>query len=102
MKQREQKMNLRDGGKNAFLNDPLAVWTGFGARDGDRAITILVQDLAIQRVAPQIATTLAVEAQRDRFLRIANRLLRIPTKPAMHSNTKPAAHSDLKPASVPI
>jgi hypothetical protein len=28
--------------------------------------------------------------------------LRIPTKPAMHSNTKPAAHSDLKPASVPI
>jgi hypothetical protein len=67
-------MNLRDGGKNAFLNDPLAVWTGFGARDGDRAITILVQDLAIQRVAPQIATTLAVEAQRDRFLRIANRL----------------------------
>jgi hypothetical protein len=24
------------------------------------------------------------------------------TKPAMHSNTKPAAHSDLKPASVPI
>jgi hypothetical protein len=28
--------------------------------------------------------------------------VRIPTKPAMHSNTKPAAHSDLKPASVPI
>jgi hypothetical protein len=28
--------------------------------------------------------------------------LRIPTKPAMHSNTKPATYSDLKPASVPI
>jgi hypothetical protein len=28
--------------------------------------------------------------------------LRIPTKPAMHSNLKPATYSDLKPASVPI
>ncbi|UEM12406.1 hypothetical protein J4G43_049825 [Bradyrhizobium barranii subsp. barranii] len=25
-------------------------------------------------------------------------LVRIPTKPAMHSNSKPAGHSDLKPA----
>ena len=28
--------------------------------------------------------------------------VRIPTKPAMHSNMKPATYSDLKPASVPI
>ena len=28
--------------------------------------------------------------------------VRIPTKPAMHSNMKPATHSDLKPAGVPI
>jgi hypothetical protein len=28
--------------------------------------------------------------------------LRIPTKPAMHSNMKPATDSDLKPAGVPI
>jgi hypothetical protein len=28
--------------------------------------------------------------------------LRIPTKPAMHSNRKPAIDSDLKPAGVPI
>jgi hypothetical protein len=28
--------------------------------------------------------------------------LRIPTKPAMHSNTKPATCSNLKPAGVPI
>jgi len=28
--------------------------------------------------------------------------LRIPTKPAMHSNLKPATYSDLKPAGVPI
>jgi hypothetical protein len=28
--------------------------------------------------------------------------MRIPTKPAMHSNLKPATYSDLKPASVPI
>jgi hypothetical protein len=29
-------------------------------------------------------------------------LVRIPTKPAMHSNRKPAIDSDLKPAGVPI
>jgi transposase len=28
--------------------------------------------------------------------------LRIPTKPAMHSNRKPATDSDLKPAGIPI
>jgi len=28
--------------------------------------------------------------------------LRIPTKPARHSNMKPATDSDLKPAGVPI
>jgi len=30
------------------------------------------------------------------------RSLRIPTKPATHSNRKPATDSDLKPAGVPI
>ena len=28
--------------------------------------------------------------------------MRIPTKPAMHSNMKPATYSDLKPATIPI
>jgi hypothetical protein len=28
--------------------------------------------------------------------------LRIPTKPATHSNRKPATDSDLKPAGIPI
>ena len=28
--------------------------------------------------------------------------VRIPTKPAMHSNLKPATYTDLKPATVPI
>jgi hypothetical protein len=28
--------------------------------------------------------------------------VRIPTKPARHSNLKPATHSDAKPAGVPI
>jgi hypothetical protein len=32
----------------------------------------------------------------------ANLNVRIPTKPAMHSNLKPATYSDLKPAGVPI
>ena len=30
------------------------------------------------------------------------RSLRIPTKPATHSNRKPATDSDLKPAGIPI
>jgi hypothetical protein len=32
---------------------------------------------------------------------IAERL-RIPTKPAMHSNMKPATYSEVKPAGIPI
>ena len=32
----------------------------------------------------------------------AVRYLRLPTKPAMHSNMKPATYSDPKPAGVPI
>jgi hypothetical protein len=31
-----------------------------------------------------------------------SRRLRIPTKPATHSNRKPATDSDLKPAGIPI
>jgi hypothetical protein len=46
--------------------------------------------------------TLFRVAQRLNQLRKKLAGVRIPTKPAMHSNTKPAAHSDLKPASVPI
>jgi hypothetical protein len=34
--------------------------------------------------------------------RDSNPRLRIPTKPAMHSNLKPATYTDLKPATVPI
>jgi hypothetical protein len=30
------------------------------------------------------------------------RPMRIPTKPAMHSNMKPATHSETKPATIPI
>jgi hypothetical protein len=35
-------------------------------------------------------------------LRVGGVRLRIPTKPATHSNRKPATDSDLKPAGVPI
>jgi hypothetical protein len=31
-----------------------------------------------------------------------HRMVRIPTKPAMHSNMKPATRSEMKPAMVPI
>jgi hypothetical protein len=44
-------------------------------------------------------------SQRQRFdTNYPNQVLRvrIPTKPAMHSNMKPATRSDLKPAMVPI
>ena len=33
---------------------------------------------------------------------VGARILRIPTKPAMHSNLKPATCSDAKPAGIPI
>ena len=39
-------------------------------------------------------------AYRRAVKRLAN--VRIPTKPAMHSNTKPATCSNLKPAGIPI
>ena len=35
-------------------------------------------------------------------LGVAPSSLRIPTKPATHSNRKPATDSDLKPAGIPI
>ena len=33
---------------------------------------------------------------------LAAQMLRIPTKPAMHSNLKPAGYSDLKPATLGV
>jgi hypothetical protein len=36
------------------------------------------------------------------YPRLAERPLRIPMKPARHSNRKPATDSDLKPAGIPI
>jgi transposase-like protein len=36
------------------------------------------------------------------FATVRHRTVRIPTKPATHSNRKPATDSDLKPAGVPI
>jgi len=36
------------------------------------------------------------------LLAFTSPMVRIPTKPAMHSNLKPATYSDLKPAGVPI
>jgi hypothetical protein len=66
-------MKLRDGGENAFLNDSLAKWTGLGALDGNRTIVILVEDLALDRLAPGVAHENAVHAHRVKLLRIADR-----------------------------
>jgi hypothetical protein len=54
-----------------------------------------------------LAPSLPLAKSVERLSRIglcfaAGRELRIPTKPAMHSNLKPATRSDLKPATVPI
>ena len=46
----------------------------------------------------EAADRLIVSAQK----RLAARFVRIPTKPAGHSNLKPATCSDTKPARVPI
>ena len=37
---------------------------------------------------------------REGWLRVGYGRLRVPTKPAMHSNSKPAGDSDLKPATL--
>ena len=44
----------------------------------------------------------AVHDTKEETWRHLDFFLRIPTKPAMHSDTKPATNSDLKPARVPI
>jgi len=51
--------------------------------------------LKLKRLYPQFESLRALG--HDKVL-----MVRIPTKPAMHSNLKPAARSDLKPAIVPI
>jgi hypothetical protein len=56
----------------------------------DRVRNDLLQGCRADRAGPLYPSA------RDR------RDVRIPTKPAMHSNVKPATCSDLKPAGVPI
>jgi hypothetical protein len=50
------------------------------------------------------ACTIAVALYRMKFTRelAVSYAVRIPTKPAMHSNMKPATYSDLMPATIPI
>jgi hypothetical protein len=48
------------------------------------------------------AKILARERQKDRSSAALSRRLRIPTKPATHSDRKPATCTDLKPAGIPI
>jgi hypothetical protein len=47
---------------------------------------------------------MALAAKLISCMRIASvaAFVRIPTKPAMHSNMKPATYSDLMPATIPI
>jgi hypothetical protein len=47
---RMKSYKLKDGGKGAFLLDPLAKWIGFGAVDAGRMITVRVEDIALQRL----------------------------------------------------
>ena len=56
-------------------------------------------------VSAAIARHFAASGEIDEVVRPVPSLdgvVRIPTKPAMHSNMKPATYTDLKPATVPI
>jgi len=64
----------------------LVVRLGRGRTGGSTAL-----DWIIQRARSQ-----------GRDVLIGDGDMRIPTKPAMHSNLKPATYSDAKPAGVPI
>jgi hypothetical protein len=65
---------LKDAGKPAFRVGPLAVWSGFGAVDGDRVLGVLVEDIALQRLDPTSTGadhTSVLEAHRSKILEIA-------------------------------
>jgi hypothetical protein len=68
---------LEDSGKDVFLMDPLAKWLGFGALDAGagRAITVRVEDIALQRLSPSIGGganhTSALETHRSKIFKIA-------------------------------
>ena len=62
-----------------------------------------VRELLVrQRTQAISALPAAARAALTALIAALDAELRIPTKPAMHSNLKPATCSDLKPAGVPI
>ncbi|HZZ21712.1 MAG TPA: hypothetical protein VFE60_03640, partial [Roseiarcus sp.] len=54
------------------------------------------------RGAPNAVELVRLTGEQELPMFRAYGVLRIPTKPAMHSNMKPATYSDPKPAGVPI
>jgi hypothetical protein len=65
---------LKDAGKRAFPVPPLAVWSGFGAVDGDRVLEIHVEDIVLQQLDPTSTGsdhTKVLEAHRSKILEIA-------------------------------
>src|SRR5580704_14924267 len=70
-------MKLRDAGENSFAKDTVSKWVGFGALDGVRPITILVEDLALARLDPSItggeSHRRALQKHRQRLLLLADR-----------------------------
>ena len=69
--------NLEDAAKAVFLMDPLAKWLGFGAVDAGagRAITVRVEDIALERLDPSIvggaSHKSALETHRSKVFKIA-------------------------------
>jgi transcriptional regulator with XRE-family HTH domain len=71
---RIKSYRLKDAGQNAFPpDDPRFI--GFGAVEGERKITVLVEDLALQHIEPKISGGAdhmwAFEKHRSRIFRIA-------------------------------
>jgi hypothetical protein len=82
------------------ITHPLLVRLGY-ASSGDSKI---IRSKNLSNPFVMIGTTKrAITQIPDYLLSVEDkyRWVRIPTKPAMHSNLKPATRSDLKPAGVP-
>ena len=67
----------------------------------DGAKRVLLLSGTVTEISPK-SWTYGKSNFKTPIMKLPGEEVRIPTKPAMHSNRKPATYSDLKPAGVPI
>ena len=67
-------MTLVDAELDIFPVKPLQIWLGFGARDGDRAVSILVETSALERVWPGVPAPRSIQSHRAAILLAADNI----------------------------